>query len=60
METALAAATNPTPIVEVGIPMRDGVELASDVYLPRENERPAPVIVTMTPYDKSGLFVAPE
>ena len=60
VETALAAAADPTPVVEVGIPMRDGVELAADVYLPREGDRPAPAIVTMTPYDKTGMFVAPE
>ncbi len=60
VDTALAAAANPTPVIEVGIPMRDGVELATDVYLPTEAERPAPAIVTMTPYDKAGMFVAPE
>src|SRR5215203_3227714 len=60
VEAALAAAANPTPVIEVGIPMRDGMELAADVYLPREEDRPAPAIVTMTPYDKAGMFVAPE
>jgi putative CocE/NonD family hydrolase len=38
---------------EVGIPMRDGVELAADVLLP-EGDEPVPAIVTGTPYDKTG------
>ncbi|HEU0115268.1 MAG TPA: CocE/NonD family hydrolase, partial [Thermomicrobiales bacterium] len=49
------AADKPTPRFEVGIPMRDGIELAADVYLPKANERPAPAIVTMTPYDKDAF-----
>ena len=40
VETALAAAADPTPVVEVGIPMRDGVELAADVYLPTGRRSP--------------------
>ncbi|MCC6315423.1 MAG: CocE/NonD family hydrolase, partial [Thermomicrobiales bacterium] len=59
--SALAAGANPTPVVEVGIPMRDGIELAADVYLPVETARPAPAIVTITPYDKgSGMLVTAE
>ncbi len=54
VERALAGASHPTPVIELGIPMRDGVELAADVYLPREEERPAPAIVTITPYDKAS------
>jgi putative CocE/NonD family hydrolase len=38
---------------EMGIPMRDGVELAADVYLPRESDAgPVPAIVQITPYGK--------
>jgi putative CocE/NonD family hydrolase len=37
---------------EVGIPMRDGLELAADVYLPAADRRPAPAVVLGTPYDK--------
>ena len=40
---------------EVGIPMRDGVELAADVYLPAGDE-PAPSIVEVTPYGKDNAF----
>src|SRR5437016_1926736 len=35
------------------IPMRDGVRLATDVYLP-EAAGPSPVILARTPYDKAG------
>lgn len=34
---------------EIRVPMRDGVELAVDLYLPDGVER-APVILTLTPY----------
>ena len=44
--------------IEVGIPMRDGVELAADVHLPPGVQLPAPAIVIGTPYDKSGPFDA--
>jgi len=37
---------------ETGIPVRDGMELAADVYLPRHADGPAPAIVTITPYGK--------
>ncbi|MBS1677953.1 MAG: CocE/NonD family hydrolase [Actinobacteria bacterium] len=37
---------------EVGIPMRDGVELAATVHLPAAAELPAPAIVRATPYNK--------
>jgi putative CocE/NonD family hydrolase len=39
--------------IEMGIPMRDGVELAADVHLPAASDLPAPAIVIGTPYDKS-------
>jgi putative CocE/NonD family hydrolase len=40
--------------IEVGIPMRDGVELAADVHLPATSALPAPAVVLGTPYDKAG------
>ncbi|HEY3775617.1 MAG TPA: CocE/NonD family hydrolase [Solirubrobacteraceae bacterium] len=40
---------------EVGIPMRDGVELAADVWLPAE-DGPVPCIVEPTPYGKDNMF----
>jgi uncharacterized protein len=40
------------------VAMRDGVQLATDVYLPAQNgqaiDQKFPVILTRTPYDKSG------
>ncbi len=38
---------------EVMIPMRDGVKLAADVYLPTQGKGPFPVIVERTPYNKN-------
>lgn len=37
---------------EIGIPMRDGLELAADIYLPAAERLPAPAVVLGTPYDK--------
>lgn len=34
------------------IPMRDGVRLATDIYLPTGGEGPFPVVIERTPYDK--------
>jgi hypothetical protein len=43
---------------EIGVPMRDGVELSADVYLPEESEqRPVPAIVTATPYGKDNILL---
>jgi putative CocE/NonD family hydrolase len=37
----------------VMVPMRDGVKLATDIYLP-EGDGPWPAVVTRTPYNKTG------
>ena len=55
VEAIAKSRGNPTPMVEIGIPMRDEIELAADVYFPVETAMPAPVILTMTPYDKDGI-----
>lgn len=39
----------------VMLPMRDGVRLATDVFLPT-TRRPAPTVLVRLPYDKSGPF----
>lgn len=39
----------------VPVPMRDGVNLAADLYLPREAGGRFPVIVIRTPYNKDNL-----
>jgi len=37
------------------VPMRDGVRLATEVYVPKEGEGPFPVIFWRTPYNFSAL-----
>jgi predicted acyl esterase len=59
---AVAVALQPTrdfnlEPVETNVVMRDGVRLATDVYLP-EGEGPWPVILTRTPYDKRIAWAA--
>src|SRR5262245_56156489 len=49
IDQMLAAGAQESPVFETGIPMRDGVELAADVYLPTKEELPTPAIVTITP-----------
>ncbi len=44
------------PHTEVFIPMRDGVKLAANVFLP-DGKGPWPVIVTRTPYLKDGRMM---
>lgn len=50
-DTSSASAQEPAPILEWGqqIPMRDGVGLNATIYRPA-TDRPAPVVVTITPY----------
>ncbi|HEX3526262.1 MAG TPA: CocE/NonD family hydrolase, partial [Thermoanaerobaculia bacterium] len=56
---ALSAAAEPAPApvrTEFGvmIPLRDGVKLAADVWLPAAPGR-YPVLLARTPYMKTGL-----
>lgn len=48
---------------DVMVPMRDGVKLATDLYLPAKDGKPAsgrfPVVLTRTPYDKSEPAFTP-
>jgi putative CocE/NonD family hydrolase len=60
IDTVMAAANDPRPVAELGIPTRDGIELAADVYFPDASQQPAPAVLTMTPYDKGGVFVREE
>jgi uncharacterized protein len=41
---------------DVGVPMRDGVVLRADVYLP-DGGAPVPAIVNRTPYDRSSPLI---
>jgi putative CocE/NonD family hydrolase len=53
----LAAQTGPEPTPtrrDVPIPMRDGVNLGGDLYLP-EGQGPFPVLLAITPYGKIGM-----
>jgi putative CocE/NonD family hydrolase len=53
-DAAVAHDPDAAHVMEVGIPMRDGIHLAADVYLPPASQRPAATVVFGTPYDKSG------
>lgn len=53
--TARAEAVASRRVLEVGIPMRDGIELAADVYLPTDGSPGAvPAVVELTPYNKDN------
>lgn len=56
--TLIAAAEDPATNVVVQkdmmVAMRDGVKLATDVYLPAKFDGKLPVILTRTPYNKNG------
>lgn len=58
--TAEAPAKPSPPKVASGakeemVPMRDGVKLATNIFLP-PGEGPWPVVLTRTPYSKDGMF----
>jgi uncharacterized protein len=55
-----AVDTSAAHRLEVGIPMRDGIELAADVYLPAAAKRPAAAVVYGTPYNKDSVLVDEE
>ncbi|MBD7995759.1 CocE/NonD family hydrolase [Arthrobacter sp. Sa2CUA1] len=49
------APTSPLAAEEF-VPMRDGVRLATDVYLPNGDAEPGDTILIRLPYDKSGTY----
>src|SRR5262245_16054260 len=49
----LAQDKPPKPTMHM-VAMRDGVKLATDVYLPGDGDSKYPVIVARTPYNKAG------
>jgi uncharacterized protein len=57
--TADLDITGPAPVDPLAtqhmVPMRDGVELAIDVYLP-EGDGPFPAVLVRLPYDKNGRY----
>ena len=54
---AQAPAPAPKPETQM-VAMRDGVKLATDIYLPAEGKGPWPVILTRTPYNKTSALGA--
>ncbi|MCH8191346.1 MAG: CocE/NonD family hydrolase [Chloroflexi bacterium] len=42
-------------LVDVKAPMRDGVHLSADIYLPRDQRGPFPTILRRTPYDNAAM-----
>ncbi len=51
----LAADDKPVPRpTQQMVPMQDGTKLATDVYLPAGGKGPFPVLLSRTPYGKSG------
>ena len=57
MEAMQATLTLPgiEAAYDVGVAMADGVELATDIYLPAHG-RPAPALLLRTPYGKHDVF----
>lgn len=51
--TTLAVAQDELNKQIVMVPMRDGINLATNIYLP-EGDGPWPVVLTRTPYNKNG------
>src|SRR5579884_3658285 len=45
--------TIPRLLLDQRVPMRDGVELSADIYLPPTGDGPWPVILVRTPYDNA-------
>ena len=44
----------------VHVPMRDGINLSADIYLPKDRSKPLPVILSRTPYNNDeNRFVDP-
>lgn len=55
MNTLFELSCVPMRIIrDVAVPMRDGIGLATDVYLPTSTSGPWPVVIERTPYDKSA------
>jgi putative CocE/NonD family hydrolase len=54
-DPATTEAGNPFEVQRsVQIPMRDGIRLSADVYVPRAQSGPFPVIMMRTPYSKNS------
>lgn len=49
------APPGPVGIQTVSVPMRDGVSLATDLYLPSDGSTAHPVVLVRTPYNKTWM-----
>ncbi|MFJ9898384.1 CocE/NonD family hydrolase [Streptomyces sp. NPDC091280] len=47
----------PDSAIQVMVAMRDGVRLATDLYLPSGHDRPLPAALVRLPYDKNSRYV---
>ena len=52
----MSAVDYPIPrlLLDARVPMRDGVELSADIYLPHEETGPVPAVLVRTPYDNTA------
>src|SRR3954464_14860666 len=48
--------THARMLLDQRVPMRDGVELSADIYLPASGDGPWPAILQRTPYDNSDAL----
>src|SRR5947209_13986005 len=51
--SAQATDSSPRTLYDQRVPMRDGVTLSADIFLPPEGEGPFPAILQRTPYDNT-------
>ncbi|NGX58291.1 MAG: Cocaine esterase [Chlamydiae bacterium] len=56
--TFFVQATEREPDLTVNIPMRDGIELPTDIYLPKEKPANCPAILVRTPSGKRAYYQA--
>lgn len=54
--SASPGRTTPRMLYDQRVPMRDGVTLSADIYLPPEGEGPWPAILQRTPYDNTAAL----
>ena len=57
IEIEVTEAAPPDPRAEQSmVPMRDGVRLATDVFLPPDSQTRIPAVLVRLPYDKGGRY----
>src|SRR6478735_4088797 len=53
---ALVRPSSVRVLNDLPVPMRDGVRLSADVFLPEDGPGPWPVLLARTPYDNNALM----